>query len=350
MRDFSTLRILPRSGSTAWVERSRPCLAEPPAESPSTMNSSASAGFLTVQSASLPGRPMPPMADLRVASRALRAAARAWAAETALRTTCAASLRVLLEELGELGVDDGGDEALHAGVAELGLGLALELRVLQLDRDDGGQALADVLAREVLVLLLELALLARVAVERARERRAEARHVRAALVRVDVVGEREDGLLVGGVPLQRHLDGALVALALEEDDLLLDRVLVLVEVGDEVLDAALVVELGGARALAALVGDRDPQAAGEERGLAQALLERRELELERLEDVGVREEGDRRAGLARGLALLERALRDAALVGLAPDVAVAAGSRCRGFSDSALTTERPTPCRPPETL
>ncbi len=91
MRDFSTLRILPRSGSTACVERSRPCLAEPPAESPSTMNSSASDGFLTVQSASLPGRPMPPMADLRVASRALRAAARAWLAETALRTTAPAS-------------------------------------------------------------------------------------------------------------------------------------------------------------------------------------------------------------------------------------------------------------------
>ena len=51
-----------------------------------------------------------------------------------------------------------------------------------------------------------------------------------------------------------------------------ERVLVLVEVGDEVLDAALVVELGEV-ALAALVGDRDPQAAREVGGLAQALLE-----------------------------------------------------------------------------
>ena len=70
---------------------------------------------------------------------------------------------------------------------------------------------------------------ARVGVERARERGAEARQVRAALVRVDVVREREDGLLVGGVPLQRDLDRALVGLAGEEDDLLLDRVLVLVQ-------------------------------------------------------------------------------------------------------------------------
>ena len=118
-----------------------------------------------------------------------------------------------------LRVDDRLDEALHARVAELGLRLALELRVGELGRDDGGQALAHVLAGEVVVLLLEQALLARVLVERARQRRAEAGQVRAALVRVDVVGEREDRLLVGGVPLHRDLDGALVALALEEDDL-----------------------------------------------------------------------------------------------------------------------------------
>ena len=147
--------------------------------------------------------------------------------------------------------------------------------------------------------------------------------MRAALVRVDVVGERVDRLLVGGVPLHRDLDRALVALGLEEDDLLLDGLLVLVEVADEVLDAAVVVELG-LGALGALVGQRDPQPAGQERGLAQALLERRELEVERLEHLGVREEGDRRARLARGLALLERPLGRAAHVGLAPDVAVAA--------------------------
>ena len=104
-----------------------------------------------------------------------------------------------------------------------------------------------------------------------------------------------DRLLVGGVPLHRDLGGALLALAGEEDDLAVDRVLVLVEIGDEVLDAALVLELGGV-ALAALVDDRDLQAAREEGRLAQALLERVEVEVERLEDVGVGEEGDGRAG------------------------------------------------------
>ena len=65
----------------------------------------------------------------------------------------------------------------------------------------------------------------------------------------------------------------------------------------------------GGVALAALVDDRDLQAARQEGGLAQALLERREVEVERLEDVGVGQEGDRRAGgvaLGELLALLER--------------------------------------------
>src|SRR3712207_6658552 len=150
----------------------------------------------------------------------------------------------------------------------------------------------------------------------------------AALVRVDVVGEGEDRLLVGRVPLHGDLHRALVAVGLEVDDLALDRVLVLVEVGDEVLDAALVVELGGV-AVGALVRDADVEAAGEEGGLAQALLERRELEGERLEDLGVREERHGRAGLLRGLAALQRALRDATRVLLEPDVAVAADLHAR---------------------
>jgi hypothetical protein len=93
MRLFSTLRILPRNGSTACVLRSRPCFAEPPAESPSTMKISASDGSLTEQSASLPGSVEFSSADLRrVVSRAWRAATRAWAAETALRTIALPSL------------------------------------------------------------------------------------------------------------------------------------------------------------------------------------------------------------------------------------------------------------------
>jgi hypothetical protein len=55
-RAFSTFRILPRMGRMAWKVRLRASLAEPPAEFPSTMNSSAWRGSREEQSASLPGR------------------------------------------------------------------------------------------------------------------------------------------------------------------------------------------------------------------------------------------------------------------------------------------------------
>ncbi len=58
-------RILPRSGITAWNSRSRACLAEPPAESPSTRNSSARFGSWLLQSASLPGSAGPATTRLR---------------------------------------------------------------------------------------------------------------------------------------------------------------------------------------------------------------------------------------------------------------------------------------------
>ena len=84
---FSTFRILPRSGRIAWERRSRPILAEPPAESPSTMKSSENAGSFSWQSASLPGRAPESRAPLRrTSSRALRAASRARADSTIFST------------------------------------------------------------------------------------------------------------------------------------------------------------------------------------------------------------------------------------------------------------------------
>ena len=75
--------------------------------------------------------------------------------------------RVLVEVLAEAVGDGGLDLALDLGVAELGLGLALELRLGQLDADDGGQALADVVAGQVAVGVLEHPGAARPVVERA---------------------------------------------------------------------------------------------------------------------------------------------------------------------------------------
>src|SRR6476469_5152238 len=74
--------ILPRIGR--YIE-SRPDLAEPPAESPSTMYNSDLLGSVDRQSLSLPGRPPISSAPLRrTRSRAFRAAALACDDETAL--------------------------------------------------------------------------------------------------------------------------------------------------------------------------------------------------------------------------------------------------------------------------
>ena len=51
---FSTFNILPRKGRIACVTESRPFLAEPPAESPSTINISDTFGSLLLQSESFP--------------------------------------------------------------------------------------------------------------------------------------------------------------------------------------------------------------------------------------------------------------------------------------------------------
>src|SRR5438105_3696053 len=53
---LSVFSTLPRSGRIAWRARSRPCFAEPPAESPSTTNSSLPSLVELVQSLSFPGR------------------------------------------------------------------------------------------------------------------------------------------------------------------------------------------------------------------------------------------------------------------------------------------------------
>ena len=147
MRARSTLSGLPRIGRIAWFSGSRPRMAEPPAESPSTMNSSASSAFLVRQSVSLPGRPAPSSADLRrVASRAWRAATRARAACVAFVTSDFASDGCSSSHSAELVVGDLLDRRAHRDRAELALGLAFELRVLQLHRDDGGEAFTNVFA------------------------------------------------------------------------------------------------------------------------------------------------------------------------------------------------------------
>ena len=141
-------------------------------------------------------------------------------------------------------------------------------------------------------------------------------------MRVDVVGERVDGLLVGRVPLHRDLDVALLVLAFEVGDALVDRVLGGVDVRHEISDPTLVMELDGLTA-GAFVSQDDVQTAGQKRRLAEPLLQGVRRELDLLEDLRVREERDRGARIA--------------LLGLADDLDVGVRHTAREF----LTVDLP---------
>ena len=95
------------------------------------------------------GRRLEQALAARVASRALRAALRALQACCAFLTISRPGLGVLLEVIGKAVGHNLERGAAHIGAAELGLGLALKLRIGQLDRDNGRKALAHIVAGQV---------------------------------------------------------------------------------------------------------------------------------------------------------------------------------------------------------
>ena len=206
-RARSTLRILPRKGRIAWKARLRPCLAEPPALSPSTRNSSAFSGSRSWQSASLPGRLATSSTPLRrVSSRALRAASRAAAASTTLATMILAGAGFSSSQRFERLADQALDDRLDLGADQLVLGLRGELGVRHLDREHAGQTLAGVLAGERHLLALGDAALLGIGLDAAGQRAAQPGEMGAAVALRDVVGEAQGGLVVAVVPLERGLD------------------------------------------------------------------------------------------------------------------------------------------------
>ena len=234
--------------------------------------------------------------------------------------------RMLFEVLGERRVGGAINDATDVRVTELRLGLPFELWFRQAHGDDCGQAFGNVLAGQVLVLLLEQAVGPRVGVDDARDGGAEANEVAAAFVRVDGVREGVDRRLVRLVPLQGDvdLDAALFVARTDHDDARVHELFALVHEGDVLTDAAFVLPcLVGA--IATLVDQAQGQDRREERHLAHAEGERVAVEADVFEDLAVGQEGDRRAALAAPrLALAERVLRIALGVILREDEAVAA--------------------------
>ncbi|KAF5038800.1 hypothetical protein DSECCO2_550550 [anaerobic digester metagenome] len=207
-------------------------------------------------------------------------------------------LGVLAEEFVQFLVDDGRHVTGHLGVAELGLGLALELRVGDLDADDGRQALAHVVARDLLLELLgQVGAALDVGVDGAGQGRLEALQVGAAFAGADVVGEGVHVLLVPGRVLQGEVDAHALHLPGAADDAVDAVVQVLVL--DEERQAAVVLE--HVAVLGLLVEELDLDAGIEVGELLEALGQHVVLEVELLEDLLVRPEAHQGAGLV-GLA------------------------------------------------
>ena len=170
-------------------------------------------------------------------------------------------LRILLEEDAQALVES----VLHlpADVAvQLALGLSFELWLRQLHAHHGHQAFAHVVAAQRLLQILEQAHGLARGVDGAGQRGAKAGEVSSAIDRINVVGKAEDCLGVGIVVLQRNFHHKLALFGLHVDGFLVQHGLALVQVADELLKAALVLEgqrlrfarLGIGRAI---VGQRD---------------------------------------------------------------------------------------------
>ena len=180
---------------------------------------------------------------------------------------------------------------------------------LHLDVQHAGEPLADVLAGEGEVLLLEeVAPLGHV-VDGAGQRRLEPGEVGTALVGVDVVHEGEGVLVVPILVLQGDVHVHVVLDGGEGDRLGMERLLVPVEPLDELDQAALGEEGLALGRLLPLILDGDRDAPVEERELPQPVGQGGVVELEDREDLRIRLEPNRRAralGLAQDVELLDR--------------------------------------------
>ncbi len=186
------------------------------------------------------------------------------------------------------------------GADQLVLGLRAELGIGQLDRDDRGQALAHVVAGEGDLLLLQHARFFGIGIDGPGERGAEGGHVGAAVALRDVVGERQDVLVIGIIPFESDVDADPVADRGNGDRLGEQRRLGAVEILHERGDSALVIELMLHPLLVAGVGEKHADAGVEEGKLAVAVLEPFEIVFGDFERVGAGQEGDPCALLAVG--------------------------------------------------
>ena len=121
------------------------------------------------------------------------------------------------------------------GVAELGLGLALELRLCDFHTHHGRQPFAKIVSTDVKLQFVQHPTAVRIFLQRVGQATTETREVCPAFVRVDVINVRKEVLGERVVVGHGDLDGHAVALATHVDHVLNDGLAVAVEVGHKVL-------------------------------------------------------------------------------------------------------------------
>ena len=145
---LATFSGLPLRARIAWNSERRACLALPPALSPSTRNSSFRAGSLPLQAANFLERETsirsPPFfCPVRASSSAIWASLRAFWARWIFLIHSLPWPWLVSNHSASPSVTTERDDPLDRRVVQPVLGLALELGVRQLHRDDGGEALLD---------------------------------------------------------------------------------------------------------------------------------------------------------------------------------------------------------------
>ncbi|CDC74301.1 uncharacterized protein BN503_00904 [Oscillibacter sp. CAG:155] len=219
-------------------------------------------------------------------------------------------LGIFLQEDLQLFGDDVIHQSADLAVAQLCLGLALELGVGELDGDDAGETLPAVLAGDLLVVLEHLDLAA-VSVEHVGQGPLEALLVHAALGGMHVVGKGQDGLVVAVVILHGHFRHGVALHAGHVDHVGVEGILGLVEPGDKLPDAALEAHVVLLLLARALVHGADAQAGVQEGLFPHAGVEGVIVVDGVLKHLRVGLEGDGGAGMIR-LAHHGHLLRDMA--------------------------------------
>ena len=179
--------------------------------------------------------------------------------------------RILFKIVAQSLADGSLDSADNFAVAELGLCLAFELRFHDLHRDHCRQTLAEVIARNLDLDLFEKLVVFGILLEGLGQSAAETGQMSTSLNSVDIVDKRIDILVISAVVGQRHFHGNAGALGLKMDNIIDQRLFVLVDIFDKLTQTVLAVEYLFAGFFAAQVGKGQRYSGIEEREITQTV-------------------------------------------------------------------------------